>query len=88
MRMKIYNKGQVVIPAELRKKYNMVVGDYVEVELDENCIKLMPVQNVDVVDALFGALRNTSRQDVINDLVIDKIAEDELIRGWKANESD
>ena len=88
MRMKIYNKGQVVIPAELRKKYNMVVGDYVEVELDENCIKLMPVQSVGVVDALFGALRNTSRQDVINDLVIDKIAEDELIRGWKANEPD
>ena len=88
MRMKIYNKGQVVIPAELRKKYNMVVGDYVEVVLDENCIKLVPVQNVDVVDALFGSLRNTNCQDVTNDSVINKIVEDELIRGWKANESD
>lgn len=88
MRMKIYNKGQVVIPAELRKKYNIVVGDYVEVVLDENCIKLMPVRNVDVVDALFGSLRNTNCKDAINDPAADKIMEDELIRGWKANESD
>jgi len=87
MRMKIYNKGQVVIPAELRKKYNLFVGDYVEVLLEDNCIKLMPLRNVNVVDELFGALKDIKHQDGINDLMIDKITEDEMIKGWKANES-
>jgi len=79
MRMKIYNKGQVVIPAELRKKYNLLVGDYVEVLLEENCIKLMPLRNVNAVDELFEALRDVKHQDGMNDLMIGKITEDEMI---------
>ena len=41
--MKIHNKGQVVIPASLRKKYHLDIGDEVDVEFDEKGIHLYPV---------------------------------------------
>lgn len=88
MRMKIYNKGQVVIPAELRKKYNLFVGDYIEVLPEDNCIKLIPHRNVNIVDELFGVLRDAKHNHEMDDLLIDRITEDEMIREWRANESD
>lgn len=35
MLMKIFNKGQVVIPAGIRKILHFEIGDFVELELDE-----------------------------------------------------
>jgi AbrB family looped-hinge helix DNA binding protein len=87
MRTKMYNKGQVIIPAEFRKKYNLSIGDYLEVVPDENCIRLIPIQNVAIVDQLFGILRENGRQNEITDLMIDKITENELNSEWTANES-
>ncbi len=34
MLMKVFNKGQVVIPAEIRRSFDIHVGDYLEVEID------------------------------------------------------
>ncbi|MCH7731753.1 MAG: AbrB/MazE/SpoVT family DNA-binding domain-containing protein [Candidatus Marinimicrobia bacterium] len=45
MKMKIHNKGQVVIPANIRKQFDLDVGDLVEVETDENGIHLYPVRD-------------------------------------------
>jgi len=40
--MKVFNKGQVVIPAAIRKEFNIEIGDMLEVVVDrkEECIKL------------------------------------------------
>jgi AbrB family looped-hinge helix DNA binding protein len=34
MLMKVFNKGQVVIPSEIRKELGILPGDFVEVTLD------------------------------------------------------
>ncbi len=44
MLMKIYSKGQVVIPVNIRKKFNFTAGDYVDVIIVEDGIKLLPVK--------------------------------------------
>ena len=42
MLMKVFNKGQVVIPAAIRKQMELHVGDMLDVNLDEKraCIEL------------------------------------------------
>ena len=34
MQMKVHNKGQVVIPAAIRKELGIVIGDELDVEID------------------------------------------------------
>ena len=34
MLMKVHNKGQVVIPAALRRELDIAIGDHLEVEID------------------------------------------------------
>jgi AbrB family looped-hinge helix DNA binding protein len=36
MLMKVFNKGQVVIPSAMRKKLKLEVGDLLDVSLDES----------------------------------------------------
>jgi AbrB family looped-hinge helix DNA binding protein len=47
-RMKVFPKGQVVIPVALRKKYRIEVGDHIEVIAEEDGILLKkPAPEVD-----------------------------------------
>ncbi|MBC8322434.1 MAG: AbrB/MazE/SpoVT family DNA-binding domain-containing protein [Candidatus Marinimicrobia bacterium] len=43
MKMKIHNKGQVVLPAKIRKKFHLEIGDDVNVTYDNEGIHLYPV---------------------------------------------
>ena len=42
MLMKVFNKGQIVIPAAVRRKLKIEIGDMLDffVDENENCIKL------------------------------------------------
>lgn len=82
MLMKIYNKGQIVIPVNIRKKYNFNIGDYVDVITVEDGIKLLPVKKVKVVDKLYGILNKEGNQAEISEDDIDKAIETELLKGW------
>lgn len=46
MLMKVFNKGQVVIPAAIRKEMQLQIGDILDVNLDEKraCIELRKVE--------------------------------------------
>jgi AbrB family looped-hinge helix DNA binding protein len=82
MKMKIYNKGQVVIPVNIRKKYNLNIGDYVDVVIEDNVIKLIPFKKKKVVDTLFGILNKSKERKEITQYDIDKVTEDEFVKGW------
>lgn len=41
-KIRMSRKGQVVIPAEIRKKYKLKEGEMLFIEEDEGTIKLMP----------------------------------------------
>ncbi len=88
MKMKIYNKGQVVIPASIRKKYNLNIGDYVDVVVEDDNIRLIPTKKSKVTDELFGIL-NEKEFDCpqISENEITKVTEEEFVNGWKQDES-
>lgn len=56
MLAKIFNKGQVVIPARLRKKYKISIGDKVNIIEEDNGIKIIPTKsdNNNTVESLAG----------------------------------
>jgi len=82
MLMKIYNKGQVIIPVNIRKKFNFNIGDYVDVITVEDGIKLMPAKKRKVVDKLYGILDKGAVHSDISENDIDKASEAEFIKGW------
>ena len=47
MLMKVFNKGQVVIPAAMRKQMQLHVGDMLDINLDEKraCIELKKAES-------------------------------------------
>lgn len=58
VKKKVFPKGQVVIPVSLRKKFQIHIGDYVEVVSTAEGILLKPSterkQDMFVTDRLFG----------------------------------
>jgi AbrB family looped-hinge helix DNA binding protein len=63
MLMKVFNKGQVVIPAAIRRKFGIGVGDYLEVTLDPDreSIRLTKPETTHS-DALAGSLARYGRK--------------------------
>jgi len=57
-KMKVFPKGQVVIPITLRKKYQIAIGDQIEIIPESNGILLQstPKEETDssLTDRLFG----------------------------------
>ncbi|MBN1904650.1 MAG: AbrB/MazE/SpoVT family DNA-binding domain-containing protein [Deltaproteobacteria bacterium] len=88
MEMKVFPKGQVVIPVMLRKKYNIDIGDNIQVIPAENGILLKPKPKTkkpeSITDNLFGIFKNYAR----NNKKIDKkdilnATENGFIEGWE-----
>ncbi|MBU0693241.1 MAG: AbrB/MazE/SpoVT family DNA-binding domain-containing protein [Candidatus Omnitrophica bacterium] len=42
--LKMNVNGQVTIPAELRKRLHLHVGDYLQVEIDKDALKFLPAK--------------------------------------------
>ena len=87
MTMKIFQKGQVVIPAELRTKYQIEVGDLIDVVSTDNGILLKPKpkkrNKETLTQKLFGVFTSYSRQKhKLTDTDIKKATEDGFIEGW------
>ncbi|EKD28863.1 MAG: Transcriptional regulator, AbrB family [uncultured bacterium] len=58
MLMKIFNKGQVVIPVDIRKQFGITIGDYLDVSLNQEkkCIELHHVEDNFTSKDLAGSL--------------------------------
>lgn len=77
--MRIFNKGQVVIPAVLRKKYNIKIGDVIEIVPETNAIKLIPTKKESLVDKLFGVFASYKEgKALLTEEEIDKVTEEEF----------
>ena len=61
MVMKVFNKGQIVIPALIRKELGVSIGDLLEVDFDrqERCIRLKP-RKTSLTRELAGSLSDLS----------------------------
>lgn len=45
--VKVTNKGMITIPAEYRKKYDIIDGDQIAVIEDENGLRLIQVESIE-----------------------------------------
>ncbi|MEE9505001.1 MAG: AbrB/MazE/SpoVT family DNA-binding domain-containing protein, partial [Thermodesulfobacteriota bacterium] len=61
--MKLFNKGQVVIPAAIRKEFGIEIGDMLDVVADrkEKCVKLRRLEEMQS-KKLAGALSRYNRR--------------------------
>lgn len=85
--IKVFQKGQVVIPVNLRKKYNIEIGDQLEAIQKSDGILLRTrqknVQNQQKTDILFGIFKDSSKNKEISKKELAKITERAFVKDWK-----
>ena len=87
IKMKVFPKGQVVIPVALRKKYHIEIGDQIEVISEPEGILLKPASKdkscVSLTDRLFGVFGKyaSKKQKLSKDDII-RATETGFTKGW------
>jgi AbrB family looped-hinge helix DNA binding protein len=56
---RLTTNGRVTIPAPLRKKYGLHTGRKVKFELEEDCIRIIPLVTKEKIQANIGFLGTT-----------------------------
>ena len=84
MLAKVFNKGQVVIPAALRKKFGIIMGERVNIVVEEDGIKIMPVKKKVDANELFGVFyKYAEGKPFLTEEEIEKATEEEFVKGFK-----
>ena len=84
MQSKIFNKGQIVMPASLRKKYNLKVGSKINIIDEEDGIKIVPAEEEINVEALAGIFKDYAKdREVQSKDEITKITGDYFVESTK-----
>jgi AbrB family looped-hinge helix DNA binding protein len=87
MKMKIFPKGQVVIPIELRRKHHLEIGDQLQViSTDEGILlKSSPEKRSkrSLTDQLFGIFKKEAEiKSTLTKKDIQKATETSFTKGW------
>ena len=56
----VSTKGQIIIPSDIRKKYNIKQGDRLDLQEIENKLVLVPLRDSKPFVRLFGTLKGKS----------------------------
>ena len=56
----VSTKGQIIIPSDIRKKYNIKQGDRLEIQEIENKLVLVPLRDIKPFVRLFGTQKGKS----------------------------
>jgi len=67
--VKVSKKGQIVIPVEVRRKFN--IGDKVVIIVDENSIRIIPLRSL---EELFG-VDGEAMREVAKEIVEERLEE-------------
>ena len=86
--MKVFPKGQIVIPVSLRKKYNIDIGDHIQAVPSREGILLKPSSKTKsaepLTDSLFGIFGNyAQKKRKVGKKDIKEATENGFIEGWK-----
>ncbi len=86
-KLKVFPKGQVVIPVSLRKKFNIVIGDRIDVLTSKNGILLRPSPKTETAktatDSLFGIFKEYAPQKKkLSKNDIQAATHDGFVQGW------
>ncbi len=85
--MKVFPKGQIVIPVSLRKKYNIAIGDQIEIIPSRDGLFLKPSsktsQRETMTDRLFGVFREYGeKKQSLGKKEISETTADGFNKGW------
>ena len=88
IKMKVFQKGQVVIPVSLRKKYLIEIGDQIDVVPSPEGILLKPLSKKtgrkSLTERLFGIFSSyASKKPKPTKSDIKKATETGFTKGWK-----
>ena len=86
-KMKVFTKGQVVIPVDVRRRYDIKIGDRIEFIQFEDGIFLKPAKQKpsgrSLTDGLFGVLRSYAKNKAfLEEETINQTAEAGFANGW------
>jgi bifunctional DNA-binding transcriptional regulator/antitoxin component of YhaV-PrlF toxin-antitoxin module len=86
--MRVFQKGQVVIPVNLRKKYRIEIGDQVQLVQRPDGILLKAGKKKTRIhtktDTLFGVFKDSSsKKGRLSKKAIHEATERELVSGWE-----
>ena len=87
IKMKVFTKGQIVIPVSLRKKYQIEIGDQIDVVPESEGILLKPLakeqRGKSATERLFGIFSGyASKKPKPTKADIEKATEAGFIDGW------
>ena len=87
IKMKVFPKGQIVIPIALRKKYHIEIGDQLDVIPSRDGILLKPVPKENkensLTNQLFGVFGKHAHQtSKITKKNVIRATETEFVKGW------
>ena len=87
IKMKVFPKGQIVIPVSLRKKYQIEIGDQLDVISKSEGILLKPLdkeqRGKSATERLFGIFSGyASKRPKPTEADIEKATEAGFIEGW------
>ena len=87
IKMKVFPKGQVVIPVSLRKKYKIDIGDQIEVVSRPEGILLKPVakgsNKMSLTDGLFGVfVEYALERQSLSEEEVHRATEEGFNEGW------
>ena len=86
-KMKVFPKGQVIIPVELRRKYNINIGDRIEFITFQDGILLKPLRqktnHQSSTDELYGMLHAYAKKEKFPEKgTVNEATESEFAAGW------
>lgn len=84
MRVKVSSKGQIVLPAEIRRQLGIEMGAELEIVELAGALYLVPVEEGDPLDLLRGMLADTgyTMEDFYAERRRDKEREEAKLKRW------
>lgn len=81
MKIKVFNKGQVVIPSTLRKRYGIEIGGNVEILDEKEGIRIIPIKNEGRIEKFQGIFSKYAKSAVLTKKNIEKSTEKGFVEG-------
>lgn len=69
MKAKVYKKGQIVLPKPFRDFLNIKPGDYVNIEMEKDFVKVMPVGKsiMDIAGSLKSKVKGRFKKNAVEE---------------------
>jgi bifunctional DNA-binding transcriptional regulator/antitoxin component of YhaV-PrlF toxin-antitoxin module len=83
MQAKVFNKGQLVIPVALRKRYGIEIGKTVEIRDEKDGIKIVSVREKGSIGELQGIFNKYAKGRILRKEGVEKATERGFTEGYR-----